>query len=74
MKLEVAACALRLKTPLQASYGVVRERPLLLVSIRDAQGATGHGEAAPLPAYDGSDVERVALPRRGSARAAARLP
>ena len=72
MKLEVAACALQLKTPLQASYGVVRERPLLLVSIRDAQGAAGHGEAAPLPGYDGSDVELVAAALQRHAEVLAR--
>jgi L-Ala-D/L-Glu epimerase len=72
LKLEVAARSLRLKTPLQASYGVVRERPLLLVSIRDDQGAAGHGEAAPLPGYDGSDVERVAAALHGHAEVLAR--
>jgi len=72
VKLEVAACALQLKTPLQASYGVVRERPLLLVSIRDAQGAAGHGEAAPLPGYDGSDVELVAAALQRHAEVLAR--
>ena len=60
MKLDVVRHALRLKTPLQASYGEVAERPILQVAIRDAQGAVGHGEAAPLPRYDGTDVERVA--------------
>ena len=50
---------LRLGSPLQSSYGSVAERELVCVSITDAAGVPGHGEASPLEAYDGVTVERV---------------
>jgi len=50
---------LRLSRPLTASYGELTERELLAVTITDAAGATGHGEAAPLEGYDGVSLERV---------------
>ncbi len=58
---------LRLHSPLHSSYGSTSERELLAVSITDAAGICGHGEAAPLPAYDGVSVDRVqeALARYG---------
>ena len=58
---------LRLHSPLHSSYGSTGERELLAVSITDAAGICGHGEAAPLPAYDGVSVDRVqeALARYG---------
>ncbi len=34
-------------------------RPLILFSVEAADGLVGHGEAAPLPEYDGVSVERV---------------
>jgi L-alanine-DL-glutamate epimerase-like enolase superfamily enzyme len=49
---------LRLLVPLKTAYGTVHERELLAVSLTDADGI-GHGEAAPLEAYDGVSVERV---------------
>jgi L-alanine-DL-glutamate epimerase-like enolase superfamily enzyme len=60
VKLDVVVHTLRLKTPLQTSYGELTERAILQVSIRDAQGALGRGEAAPLPDYDGTGVAGVA--------------
>jgi L-Ala-D/L-Glu epimerase len=59
VRLSVQRRALRLASPLQTSYGTVCERGLLAVSIADADGVTGHGEAAPLEAYDGVSLERV---------------
>ncbi len=59
MRLSVARRSLRLARPLRSSYGTVAERELLAVSITDDAGMSGHGEAAPLPAYDGVSVERV---------------
>jgi L-alanine-DL-glutamate epimerase-like enolase superfamily enzyme len=38
---------------------MVSERHLLAVSITDADGITGHGEAAALEAYDGASLEQV---------------
>jgi L-alanine-DL-glutamate epimerase-like enolase superfamily enzyme len=51
--------ALRLREPLNASYGTVHERELLTVSLTDGDGLTGYGEATPLEHYDGVSVARV---------------
>lgn len=59
MRLDVERRALRLSSPLESSYGSVAERDLLCVSLTDAQGVSGHGEAAPLEPYDGVSLERV---------------
>jgi L-alanine-DL-glutamate epimerase-like enolase superfamily enzyme len=60
VKLSVQRRTLRLASALETSYGAVREREILSVSLTDADGLTGYGEAAPLEAYDGVSVERVA--------------
>ena len=59
MKLEVERRTLRLRSPLETSYGTVAERDLALVSLSDSDGVTGYGEAAPLEAYDGVSTESV---------------
>jgi L-Ala-D/L-Glu epimerase len=59
VRLTVRRVALRLTSGLRTSYGTVSERHLLAVSISDADGLTGHGEAAPLEAYDGVSLEHV---------------
>jgi L-alanine-DL-glutamate epimerase-like enolase superfamily enzyme len=59
MKLELERRALRLRTPLESSYGAVSERELVLVALSDEDGVRGYGEAAPLEAYDGVSVARV---------------
>jgi L-alanine-DL-glutamate epimerase-like enolase superfamily enzyme len=51
--------ALRLRQPLQSSYGAVSKRELLTVSLTDEDGITGYGEAAPLESYDGVSIARV---------------
>lgn len=51
--------ALRLRRPLQTSYGALRDRELLAVSLTDEDDVTGYGEAAPLEAYDGTSLARV---------------
>ena len=60
MKLSVRRYALSLTTPLRSAYGDVRERQILSVSLTDADGVSGYGEAAPLEVYDGVSVARVA--------------
>ncbi len=52
---------LRLRRPLQTSYGMLSEREVLCVSITGADGVSGYGEAAPLAPYDGVGVERTEL-------------
>jgi L-alanine-DL-glutamate epimerase-like enolase superfamily enzyme len=59
MQMNVTERTLRLRTPLQTSYGAVRERRLLTVTLTDADGVSGHGEAAPLEPYDGVSIARV---------------
>ncbi len=59
MKLELRERTLRLREPLQASYGTVAERELLVISIEDDEGLVGYGEAAPLEPYGGPTLERV---------------
>ncbi len=59
MKLSVHLRTLRLANALKTSYGDVKEREILSISLTDADGLTGYGEAAPLQAYDGVSVKRV---------------
>ena len=59
MKLELERRALRLRTPLESSYGAVGERELLLLRLTGSDGLTSYGEAAPLEPYDGVSIERV---------------
>jgi L-alanine-DL-glutamate epimerase-like enolase superfamily enzyme len=59
VKLSLQRRTLKLASPLHTSYGELRERELLLVSLTDELGLTGYGEAAPLQAYDGVSIEQV---------------
>ena len=59
MRLRVEERRLRLVRPLQASYGEVRERDVLVVTLEDSEGVLGRGEAAPLEAYDGISLGRA---------------
>ena len=49
----------RLRTPLRTAYGNVRERGAYLLALTGPDGITGHGEAAPLEAYDGVPLDVV---------------
>lgn len=73
MRLELARRTLRLAEPMHTSYGTVAERELAIVTVHGEDGVAGHGEAAPLPVYDGPSFERVweALNRYASIVAAA---
>jgi L-alanine-DL-glutamate epimerase-like enolase superfamily enzyme len=59
VKLSARSRTMRLRRPLQTAYGSLSERALVEVTITDSDGVQGHGEAAPLPPYDGVSVERV---------------
>jgi L-Ala-D/L-Glu epimerase len=59
MKLEHRRTTLRLRAPLRSAHGTLTERELLSVTITGADGVSGHGEAAPLPSYEGPGVARV---------------
>jgi L-alanine-DL-glutamate epimerase-like enolase superfamily enzyme len=59
VKLGLRRQTLRLREPLHTSYGEVTERELAIVSLEGSDGVSGFGEAAPLPAYGGPDIEQV---------------
>jgi L-alanine-DL-glutamate epimerase-like enolase superfamily enzyme len=59
VRLEIAPRRLRLRTPLRTAHGTVSERELLDVLILGADGVAGAGEAAPLPSYDGVELDDV---------------
>jgi L-alanine-DL-glutamate epimerase-like enolase superfamily enzyme len=59
VQLTVAERTLRLRRPLEAAYGTLRERPVLTVTLTDGDGVRGYGEAAPLEPYDGVSVAQV---------------
>jgi L-alanine-DL-glutamate epimerase-like enolase superfamily enzyme len=59
MRLDAERRTLRLRMPLESSYGAVHERELLLVTLSGDDGSVGYGEAAPLEAYDGVNIDRV---------------
>ena len=48
-----------LTDPLRPTAGSPQLRPLIRLTIEASDGAVGHGEAAPLEAYDGVSVDRV---------------
>jgi L-alanine-DL-glutamate epimerase-like enolase superfamily enzyme len=59
VKIELQRRTLRLARPLHTAFGELRERELVLVTLTDADGVKGHGEAAPLEPYGGVGVRRV---------------
>ena len=59
MHMSLTTRVLRLKRPLETSYGAVSERELFTVALSDGDGPTGYGEAAPLEPYDGVSPQRV---------------
>ncbi|HEX8157926.1 MAG TPA: enolase C-terminal domain-like protein [Solirubrobacteraceae bacterium] len=59
MRVTIEHRTLRLRTPLQTSYGSVTERELFELAIEGADGIVGRGEAAPLETYDGVSPART---------------
>jgi L-Ala-D/L-Glu epimerase len=59
MKLTVSAVRAAMRDPFTAGHGTVSERELLLVGLEAIDGQVGHGEAAPLPSYDGVSLDEV---------------
>jgi L-alanine-DL-glutamate epimerase-like enolase superfamily enzyme len=59
MKLTVSAVRAAMRNPFTAGHGTVSERELLLVGLEAIDGQVGHGEAAPLPSYDGVSLDDV---------------
>ena len=59
MDVRVATVTLTFADPMRTAFGVLRKRELLLLRLRDADGAVGWGEAAPLEPYDGISPAKV---------------
>jgi L-Ala-D/L-Glu epimerase len=60
VKLEVERRRLKLRSPMETAYGILKERELLSVRLTGEDGLVGQGEAAPLEPYDGISIDRVA--------------
>lgn len=59
MELTIERRTLRLRRPLETSFGMIAERKLALVALTGEDGVTGYGEAAPLDGYDKVSSEQV---------------
>ncbi len=59
MELTAQPLSRPLRRPFAAGHGTVTDRPIVLVTLRAADGLVGHGEAAPLESYDGVSVADV---------------
>ena len=59
MKRSLARLSIPLREPFATAGGVVAKRELLLLRLEDGDGFVGHGEAAPLPSYDGVTIDEV---------------
>jgi L-Ala-D/L-Glu epimerase len=57
--LELRPRRLRLRTPLRTAHGEIAERELIEIRLTAGDGTVGHGEAAPLPSYDGVTLDDV---------------
>jgi L-alanine-DL-glutamate epimerase-like enolase superfamily enzyme len=61
MQLTLQRRSLRFRHPLATAYGELHGRELIEVTLTDAEGRQGRGEAAPLEPYDGVSTERALL-------------
>ncbi len=59
MELQLTRTEVAMRAPFVSGTGSVQARELLLVRLVDADGIIGHGEAAPLPSYDGVTLPDV---------------
>lgn len=66
MKRTLRRLSIPFRAPFATSRGVVAERELLLLKLEDADGAVGHGEAAPFAPYDGVELDDVAAALRNA--------
>jgi hypothetical protein len=74
MEVRVERRVLRFARPLRTAYGELRDRVLLELTIRGADGVEGRGEAAPLEPYDGVPLAAVAEAVDAYAAAVAAAP
>jgi o-succinylbenzoate synthase len=59
VELELSRVEVRMRAPFVSGTGSLSARELLLVRVKGADGASGFGEAAPLPSYDGVSLEET---------------
>ncbi len=59
MKVRIEPVTASLRAPFAAAYGRITKRELLVLSLEDAEGRSGSGEAAPLEPYDGVSIAGV---------------
>jgi o-succinylbenzoate synthase len=59
MRVGIEILRARLRAPFVTGWGRIETRELLLLTLEDSDGRTGHGEAAPLEPYDGISLEDV---------------
>jgi len=59
VKLTTRTVTTALRAPFVAGHGTVTDRDLVLVTLEAGDGQVGHGEAAPLPSYDGVSAADV---------------
>ena len=61
MQVGIELRSYRFRKPLHTSFGTLRVRETLVLTLTDHDGVTGRGEAAPLQAYDGVALHSVKL-------------
>ena len=59
MRLSIAPVTVPMAAPFVSSSGSVTTRELLFIELQTEDGHSGYGEAAPLPSYDGANVDDV---------------
>ena len=59
MRLSVAPVTVSMAAPFVSSSGSVTTRELLFIELQTEDGPSGYGEAAPLPSYDGVNMDDV---------------
>jgi o-succinylbenzoate synthase len=59
MEVGLQRVELRFAAPVHTSYGALRSRQIVLLSLRSTDGVIGRGEAAPLEPYDGVSIDDV---------------
>jgi L-alanine-DL-glutamate epimerase-like enolase superfamily enzyme len=74
MELTLRRRSLRFREAQPTAHGTLTARELIEVTLTDADGMRGHGEAAPLESYDGISVERVVEALHAYRRMLAKLP
>jgi len=62
--LRVRQATLRFATPMATAFGELTRRDIFVVTLMGPDGLAGHGEAAPLEAYDGVPAAAVAAALR----------